>query len=50
MNRALGENGRQKLIANYTWEVVTEKVLEAYREVTAAYMPDMKRPKPSRRE
>lgn len=34
LNEILGENGRQKLVANYTWEAVTEKVLAAYHEVT----------------
>ncbi len=33
LNHILGENGLQKLRANYTWEVVTDKVLEAYQEV-----------------
>ena len=33
LSRELGENGRQKLIANYTWEAVTNNVLDAYREV-----------------
>jgi glycogen synthase len=34
LNSILGENGRQKLISNFTWEAVTEKVLSAYYDVT----------------
>jgi glycosyltransferase involved in cell wall biosynthesis len=34
LNSILGENGRQKLIANYTWEAVTNKVISAYHDVT----------------
>lgn len=33
LNRAMGENGSQKLADQYTWEVVTERVLDAYRDV-----------------
>ncbi len=40
----LGENGRQKLIANYTWEAVAEKVLDAYRLVAAAHASRMSQP------
>jgi glycosyltransferase involved in cell wall biosynthesis len=33
LNRALGENGYQKLMENYTWERVTDRVLDAYGDV-----------------
>lgn len=36
LNRILGENGLNKLRANYTWEAVTEQVLDAYHEVIDA--------------
>jgi glycosyltransferase involved in cell wall biosynthesis len=34
LNSILGENGRQKLDLNFTWDAVTEKVLSAYHDVT----------------
>ena len=34
LNSILGENGRQKLALNFTWEAVTEKVLSGYYDVT----------------
>lgn len=37
LNRTLGENGRQKLMTNYTWEAVTDIVLDAYHLVVAAH-------------
>lgn len=37
LSAALGENGRQKLLAHYTWERVTAMVLEAYRLVAARH-------------
>jgi glycogen(starch) synthase len=39
LNSILGENGRQKLIANFTWEAVTDKVISAYHEVTGIPKP-----------
>ncbi|MDX1418205.1 MAG: glycosyltransferase family 4 protein [Candidatus Promineifilaceae bacterium] len=33
LNQALGRNGRKKLMENFTWEVVTKTVLDAYRMV-----------------
>jgi glycogen(starch) synthase len=39
LNSILGENGRQKLISNYTWEAVTDKVVSAYYEVTGLPKP-----------
>ncbi len=33
LNQELGQNGRQKLLAQYTWDAVTTKVLHAYVEV-----------------
>ncbi|MFN2116982.1 MAG: glycosyltransferase family 4 protein [Candidatus Promineifilaceae bacterium] len=34
LNSILGENGRKKLLENFTWEAVTDKVISAYHEVT----------------
>jgi glycogen(starch) synthase len=39
LNSILGENGRQKLLANFTWEAVTDKVISAYHEVTGIPKP-----------
>lgn len=36
LNRALGENGYRKLMENYTWDRVTDRVLDAYRDVLNA--------------
>ena len=36
LNKEMGVDGRQKLMAHYTWEAVTDKVLDAYRMVAAA--------------
>jgi glycosyltransferase involved in cell wall biosynthesis len=33
LNHELGRNGRQKLLAQYTWEAITDKVLAAYQEL-----------------
>lgn len=33
LNRTLGANGLQKLVSRYTWDAVTENVLDAYRDV-----------------
>lgn len=41
LNRILGDNGLQKLLTHYTWESVTEKVLDAYQEAIDAYRPEM---------
>ena len=32
----LGENGRRKVLGNYTWEIVARKVREVYRELVEA--------------
>ncbi|MFN2104407.1 MAG: glycosyltransferase family 4 protein [Candidatus Promineifilaceae bacterium] len=36
LNQILGENGFKKLMSQYTWEAVTDKVLGAYHEVVDA--------------
>ncbi len=36
LNHTLGEAGRRKLHANYTWDIITEKVLAAYQTVARA--------------
>jgi len=36
LNQILGENGFKKLMSQYTWEAVTDKVLGAYHEVVGA--------------
>ncbi len=33
LNQAMGENGRRKLMTRYTWDIVTEDVLTAYRGI-----------------
>lgn len=33
LNRSMGQNGRQKLMARYTWSAITDIVLDAYRLV-----------------
>jgi glycosyltransferase involved in cell wall biosynthesis len=38
-SRELGENGRKKLLAQYTWEAVTTKVLAAYQELLEGRQP-----------
>lgn len=42
LNRILGENGHKKLMAHYTWEAVTEKVLGAYHDVIDTQTPATK--------
>lgn len=38
-SRELGLNGREKLLANYTWEVITDRVLAAYQELLERRQP-----------
>ncbi len=39
LNHILGENGYKKLMSQYTWEAVTDKVLKAYQEVVDTETP-----------
>jgi glycosyltransferase involved in cell wall biosynthesis len=32
----LGEKGREKVLANYTWEIVAGRVRDVYRELVEA--------------
>jgi glycogen(starch) synthase len=41
LNRALGERGRQKLEAHYTWDVITDRVIDAYNEAIDSYRPGL---------
>jgi glycogen(starch) synthase len=44
LNNILGENGYKKLMSQYTWEAVTDKVLEAYHEVVDVETPAVEQP------